>query len=244
VEAPFRTFRLFIVGFLAISCGLGTLFATSQLIGALGHAPNAYPMKDVLQTFGIDVGARPALHIAQTAAMSPPVLACTGRFFTTLAMVVHQNACSITLLGLVLQRTPQAPPGAPAVLRSFCHKRRHRAVRCRLPRAARLPAPPRLQGARQADAAHGARGAPRELPRRARDRQDAAARPPPLVLPPRHLLRQRRAGARSMLQSQTSRGCMLQHNCMVRSWMHVKALLPAHHPGCVPSPVTCSWCST
>lgn len=57
VEAPFRTFRLFILTFFAISAGLATLVATTQLIGAIGHAPAARPLDKTLQTFGIDVGA-------------------------------------------------------------------------------------------------------------------------------------------------------------------------------------------
>ena len=59
-EAPFRVFRVIILGFLAISCALSLLFAIPQLIGAVGHAPNASPLNESLQTFGLDVGVRVA----------------------------------------------------------------------------------------------------------------------------------------------------------------------------------------
>jgi len=57
VEAPFRTFRVFIVGFFVVSASVASLVATSQLIGALGHAPSAKPLDECLQTLAIDVGA-------------------------------------------------------------------------------------------------------------------------------------------------------------------------------------------
>lgn len=57
VEAPFRTARIFLLGFFAVSAGLATLFATSQLIGAAAHAPAARSLTEALQTFAIDVGS-------------------------------------------------------------------------------------------------------------------------------------------------------------------------------------------
>ena len=56
VEAPFRTFRIFLLGFFAISAALGTLFAAPALIGSVAHGPNAIPVEEALQTLGIDMG--------------------------------------------------------------------------------------------------------------------------------------------------------------------------------------------
>lgn len=54
VEAPFRSFRLVIFGFFVVSAGIGTLLATTQLIGDVIKSKSL--TKD-LQNVGIDVGA-------------------------------------------------------------------------------------------------------------------------------------------------------------------------------------------
>jgi hypothetical protein len=56
VEAPFRTFRIFLLFCFAISAGLATLVGTSQLVGSVAHAPAARPLEETLQTLGIDIG--------------------------------------------------------------------------------------------------------------------------------------------------------------------------------------------
>eukprot|EP01024_Parvocaulis_polyphysoides_P035499 TRINITY_DN3144_c0_g1_i3.p3 TRINITY_DN3144_c0_g1~~TRINITY_DN3144_c0_g1_i3.p3 ORF type:complete len:314 (-),score=39.68 TRINITY_DN3144_c0_g1_i3:1519-2424(-) len=57
VEAPFRVFRLVMYGFFALSAGIAGLISLPQLIGALGGAPKALPVEQVLQNLGIDWGA-------------------------------------------------------------------------------------------------------------------------------------------------------------------------------------------
>lgn len=56
-EAPFRSLRLVFYGFSVISAGVGFLVSVPQLIGALGHAPAALPLENVLQNIVIDLGA-------------------------------------------------------------------------------------------------------------------------------------------------------------------------------------------
>ena len=59
VETPYRNFRLLLFGFLFVSAGIGFLFATPALIGAVAKAPNAQPLGDAAASFGIDLGVRP-----------------------------------------------------------------------------------------------------------------------------------------------------------------------------------------
>lgn len=54
-EAPFRSIRLLLFGFGTASAGVASLIATSQLIGALGGAPNAFSPQDATQTLVIDL---------------------------------------------------------------------------------------------------------------------------------------------------------------------------------------------
>ncbi len=56
-EAPWRAVRLVFSGFFIVSAGVGFLVSVPQLIGALGHAPNALPLTDVLVNLGVDAGA-------------------------------------------------------------------------------------------------------------------------------------------------------------------------------------------
>jgi hypothetical protein len=56
-EAPWRSLRLTLYGFSVASAGMGTLISIPQLIGALGSAPGALPVEQVLQNIGINVGA-------------------------------------------------------------------------------------------------------------------------------------------------------------------------------------------
>ena len=56
-EAPFRSFRIVVFGFGAVSAVLATLFSIPTLIGALGGAPNAKPLTEALQDIVINVGA-------------------------------------------------------------------------------------------------------------------------------------------------------------------------------------------
>lgn len=56
-EAPFRTFRLFLLGFFAISAGIATLFSIPAIIGSVGHAPNAKPLDETAQSLAINLGA-------------------------------------------------------------------------------------------------------------------------------------------------------------------------------------------
>ncbi|KAK9817814.1 hypothetical protein WJX72_002596 [[Myrmecia] bisecta] len=56
-EAPFRSLRLVFYGFNTVSATVAFVITMTQLAGALGHAPNALPLNDVVQGIGIDVAA-------------------------------------------------------------------------------------------------------------------------------------------------------------------------------------------
>mmetsp|Transcript_34359 Transcript_34359/g.97322 ORF Transcript_34359/g.97322 Transcript_34359/m.97322 type:complete len:323 (-) Transcript_34359:123-1091(-) len=56
-EAPFRPVRLLLYGFSVVSASVGFLVSVPQLIAAIGHAPNALPLDQVLQNVGINVTA-------------------------------------------------------------------------------------------------------------------------------------------------------------------------------------------
>lgn len=56
-EAPFRSLRFLLFGSGLVSCGLASLISIPQLIGALGGAPNALTLQDVISNLGIDVFA-------------------------------------------------------------------------------------------------------------------------------------------------------------------------------------------
>jgi hypothetical protein len=66
-EAPFRAFRVVFLGFLAFSASVATLFSIPQLIGAIGNAPNAQPLEEAVQSFGINVGVCHATIIEDNA---------------------------------------------------------------------------------------------------------------------------------------------------------------------------------
>lgn len=52
-----RPLRLVLYGFSVASAGVATLISLPQLAGALGGAPSALPLEDVLTNLGIDLGA-------------------------------------------------------------------------------------------------------------------------------------------------------------------------------------------
>jgi hypothetical protein len=56
-EAPWRSLRLTLSGFSVASAGMGSLICLPQLIGALGGAPGALPLRQVFENLGIDLGA-------------------------------------------------------------------------------------------------------------------------------------------------------------------------------------------
>lgn len=56
-EAPFRSLRIVLFGFGAVSAGLATLFSIPPLIGAIAGAPQAKSIFEVGQDFGINIVA-------------------------------------------------------------------------------------------------------------------------------------------------------------------------------------------
>lgn len=56
-EAPFRSLRIVLFGFGAVSAVLATFFSLPTLIGALAGAPQAKPLLEAGQDFAINIGA-------------------------------------------------------------------------------------------------------------------------------------------------------------------------------------------
>lgn len=53
---PFRSIRIFVYGAAGFNAGLGGLTACTQLIGAVGNAPNALPVDQVLMNIAVNFG--------------------------------------------------------------------------------------------------------------------------------------------------------------------------------------------
>lgn len=56
-EAPFRSLRIVLFGFGAVSAGLATLFSIPPLIASIAGAPQAKALFDIGQDFGINIAA-------------------------------------------------------------------------------------------------------------------------------------------------------------------------------------------
>lgn len=136
VESPFRTVRIFLLAFFAVSCGIATAVATSQLVGVLDDAPGAQgrTLTDALTTLGIDIGPhRPFMLVpplrCKTPAQSHDMTrtACWCPVLHTQSRAApadgHREASEVARA----RRQPRRDPATPA---------------------------PRQRGPRQADGAH------------------------------------------------------------------------------------------